>query len=140
MQNLLHRNSFPLYGTLFTWFLLELLLKLYVTYSFTAGSDFLRVDDQQFTFDTLPSTLCLEICILNDDILEAQEEFDLLITQEIDGGNIVINTPSAAVYIIDNSGEWLGNKLNRLDMFIEFSAYEKRRKYLLFESLFCGDL
>ncbi len=104
-QNLLHRNSFPLYGTLFTWFLLELLLKLYVTYSFTAGSDFLRVDGQQFTFDTLPSTLCLEICILNDDILEAQEEFDILITQEIVGGNIVINTPSAAVYIIDNSGE-----------------------------------
>ncbi len=81
-----------------------------------------------------------EICILNDDILEAQEEFDLLITQEIVGGNIVINTPFAPVSIIDNSGECLGNKLNRLDMFIDFSAYEKRRKYLLFESFVCGDL
>ncbi len=59
------------------------------------------------TFDTIPSTECVEICILNDDILEAREELRVCLSQELAGENIVITTETVPVVIEDASGEKL---------------------------------
>lgn len=70
--------------------------------------DFLGVDAMELTFETVSSnvttTMCLEICILNDNILEAREEFRLLLNIET-GENAVITNSVVDVAITDNSGE-----------------------------------
>ncbi len=61
----------------------------------------------EVTFDTIPSTECVEICILNDDILEAREELRVRLSQALVGENIVIATENVPVVIEDTSGEKL---------------------------------
>ena len=67
---------------------------------FPAGDDFTFVDEQMLLNENMTSA-CVQVTIMNDDLLEDSEMFMLILSASTDP-SVVLNPSSTAVTITDN--------------------------------------
>lgn len=60
-------------------------------------------------FTTTPDQICVNVCVINDMIVEDTEQFGLTLTPPLMGTNLVFSETAATVFLIDSSG-----KINKL--------------------------
>lgn len=57
-------------------------------------------------FESSPNQVCVNICVINDMLVEETEQFSLTLTTVAVGTNLVISESRATVFVIDSSGKW----------------------------------